>query len=259
MLKSAYRNLVALTKFILFSLAVLATFIVSPFTYFISKSLHKKLLKAFCLMACFILNIRVLGDSTKKLKEKGKLFVSNHCSYLDIIVIGRKIPVRFTPKSDIKKWPALGLLTNISLPVYIERKGSKALEQKKIINSVIESGDNIIIFPEGTTNNGQIVKPFKTSLFSVVEGNDTIIQPIAISYVEIDGKPSSERNIDMVAWYGDMEFLPHFWNLLKSTGVKAEINYLEPVSSKNFDDRKALAKYCEGVISASVKNIKTLK
>jgi len=255
MFYNLYRNIIAIIKFTAFLSLIIIILLVSPFTYFLSIKIHRKLLVFFSLCTCFILRIKVGGRKLKSFNGEGLFLVSNHCSYLDIPVIGKKILVRFTPKSEIKSWPILGWLTNVSMPVYIERKGNKALEQKEKIENVIKSGDNIMIFPEGTTNNGREVKDFKSSLFSVVIGSDIKLQPIAITYKGFNGIPINESNIDKIAWHGDMTLMPHLWDIMKSNGIKAEIEYLKQINAKDFNDRKLLAKTCGNAIRKAVKNV----
>lgn len=262
-----FRNIIAIIKLILFFLTILIVFAISPVTYLVSESWHRKLLRIFSVLSCLVLRVKVKGERlfSRVDGEPGALYVSNHCSYIDIIVLGVLMEVRFTPKSDLKSWPILGALTNLSLPVYIDRKPSKIVEQRARIKKVIASGDNIIIFPEGTTNNGRFIKPFKSSLFSVVEsdgqGNDIAdkqvsIKPIAIKYNKVDGKAISEDNVDMVAWHGDMEFVPHFWDILKARGIEVEVIRHQAVFLDGFESRKELAEYCQDIISKTVGEIK---
>jgi 1-acyl-sn-glycerol-3-phosphate acyltransferase len=151
----------------------------------------------------------------------------------------------------------------MSLPVYISRNSSKSLEQKQKIKEIIEGGDSILIFPESTTNDGREVLPFKSSLFSVAEPDANqsqdehiAIQPISIVYTHIDGEPANQKNLDKVAWYGDMKFLPHFWNLLAAKGAKVKIMYHSELYYEDFGDRKALSKHCEEIISKGVEDLK---
>jgi 1-acyl-sn-glycerol-3-phosphate acyltransferase len=210
-----------------------------------------------------IMGIKVGEKGFENIPRDSVLFVSNHTSYLDILVLGSKIKVRFTPKIEISKWPVLNWLVNMSLPVYISRSASKSLEEKKRIKDIIESGDSILVFPESTTNDGNEVLPFKSSMFSVAEpGVDThaddhiAIQPISIVYTHIDGEIADEHNMDKIAWYGDMKFLPHFWKLLGCKGAKVKIMYHSELYYEDFGDRKSLSKHCEDVINKGIEEIK---
>jgi 1-acyl-sn-glycerol-3-phosphate acyltransferase len=232
-------------------------------TFHLHKKSHEKLLKFYFTAALKIMGVKVGEKGFDNIPKDSVLFVSNHTSYLDILVLGSKIKVRFTPKIEISKWPVINFLVKMSLPVYITRNASKSLEQRNKIKEIIESGDSILIFPESTTNDGREVLPFKSSLFSVAEPAEEehedehiAIQPISIVYTHIDGKPANNENMDMVAWYGDMKFLPHFWNLLAAKGAKVKIMYHSELYYEDFGDRKTLSKHCEDVISKGIEEIK---
>lgn len=253
----------AAIKFVIFTLWTTAVMLVAAFTYSFNREAHEKLIKIYCKSALKILGIKVGEKGYENIPEDSVMFVSNHTSYLDILVLGSKIKVRFTPKIEISKWPIINFLVKMSLPVYIHRNASKSLEQKKKIREIIEGGDSILIFPESTTNDGNEVLPFKSSMFGVAEPNENAhedehiaIQPISIVYTHIDGEIASEHNMDKVAWYGDMKFLPHFWNLLACKGAKVKIMYHSELYYEDFGDRKSLSKHCEEIITKGVEEIK---
>lgn len=232
-------------------------------TYHLHREMHERMVRLYFQGALKILGVKVGEKGFDNIPKDSVMFVSNHTSYLDILVLGSKIAVRFTPKIEISKWPVINLLVNLSLPVYISRSASKSLEEKQRIKDIIESGDSILIFPESTTNDGKEVLPFKSSMFSIAEPDEDAheddhiaIQPISIVYTHIDGEPADASNMDKVAWYGDMKFLPHFWNLLAARGAKVKIMYHSELYYEDFGDRKSLSKHCEEVISKGVEEIK---
>ncbi|HCR85228.1 MAG TPA: hypothetical protein DIV86_00965, partial [Alphaproteobacteria bacterium] len=206
-----------------------------------------------------ILNIKAVEKGSEHLSNRNKLFVSNHTSYLDIFILGAMLETRFTPKIELSKWLFINYIVKLSLPLYIHRTAQKSLEQKKKIKNAILNGDNIVVFPEATTNNGRKLLPFKSSLFSVAEPefeDDLIeqipIQPISIIYKEFDGEKVTEKNIDKIAWHGDMTFIPHLWNVFKSKNIIVEIIYHQEIYFESFTDRKTLAKHCHEVIEGAL-------
>lgn len=258
MINRIYRNLIAGLKFLCFILFTLFSLILSIFTYNFKKPLHEKLIRFYCCTVCKIFRITVKDENFDKIPKRSSLYVSNHTSYVDIIALGSKIKVRFTPKIEISKWPLMNILVNLSLPVYIQRNAGKSLEQKDAIKKIINSGDSIIVFPEGTTNDGKVVLPFKSSLFSVAEDDKKekkkiAVQPVSIIYTKIDGEEANEHNMDLIAWYGDMKFLPHFWSLMKAKGAEVKLIFHNLAHYDNFSSRKELAKHCEDLISESFK------
>ncbi len=253
----------AILKFTLFISWTLLAMFCGAFTYVFNRNLHEKLLRLYCQTILKIFNVKVGEKGFENLPQDAMLYVSNHTSYMDIIVIGSRISVRFTPKIEISKWPVINTLVNMSLPVYIHRNSTKTLEQKNTIKEIINSGDSILIFPEATTNDGNKVLPFKSSLFSVAEPHEEdnaddhiCVQPISIVYTHIDGEPANKGNMDRIAWYGNMKFLPHLWNLLAAKSAKVKIIYHSTIYYDDFGDRKSLSKHCEEVISKGVDDIR---
>ncbi|MDX1948913.1 MAG: lysophospholipid acyltransferase family protein [Rickettsiales bacterium] len=254
-------NFRASIKFILFVSFTILCLLIGGFTYRISVPTHEKLLKFYFNFVLKIFGVKVHEQGFENLPDDSVLYVSNHTSYLDIIVLGSKISARYTPKIEVSKWPIINVLVNLSLPVYIQRDALRSLEQKETIQDIIKSGDSIVLFPEGTTNDGTKVLPFKTSLFSVAEPNldeetstrdddkNICVQPISIVYTKIDGMPADAKNLDKIAWYGDMKFLPHFWNLLGVKGAEVKLIYHQGVKFSDFGCRKELSKHCENVIN----------
>jgi len=253
----------ALIRGSLLCLLIVASLVPAIITYHLHRRTHENVVRLFFFLALKIMGVKVGEKGFENIPEDSVLFVSNHTSYLDILVLGSKIKVRFTPKIEISKWWGINWLVKLSLPVYIHRNASKSLEQKQKIREIIEGGDSILVFPESTTNDGRDILPFKSSLFSVAEPEEQTheddhiaIQPISIVYTHIDGEIASEHNMDKVAWYGDMKFLPHFWNLLAAKGARVKIMYHSELYYEDFGDRKSLSKHCEDVISKGVEDIK---
>jgi lyso-ornithine lipid O-acyltransferase len=114
----------------------------------------------------------------------------------------------------------------------------------------------VSLFPEGTTNDGKRVLPFKTSYFSLVgeqfRGEELVVQPAAIRYVSICGMPLDCGQRHKVAWYGDMELVPHAAELLRLGSIRAEIIFLPPLTLSAFENRKELASHCQSMINQAI-------
>jgi len=205
-------------------------------------------MKGTCLL--FGIRTKVTGASPSM---HGTLFVANHASYIDIIILGGLLPMRFTPKSDIKSWPFFGLLTDLSRPIYINRKQRSALQGHfDEIMQALHDGDNILIFPEGTTSDGNEVMPFKSSMLQLVAGEqakDVPLQPITLAYTKHNGQAITDGQRDRFAWYWEMSFLPHFWQLLHIRTATVHVHFHEPVHTASFPDRKAITQHCQQVFS----------
>lgn len=188
------------------------------------------------------------------------LVVSNHISYMDILILSSQEPLHFTPKSEIAKWPLIGYICKITGCVFVERKPGKVKEMAVRMRQKLESGEVISLFPESTTGGGVHVLPFKSSFFSLAEetfvGGTLQVQPLALTYTGASNLPMDLRLWHQVAWIGDMELVPHLWEFLSLSPVKAELHFLPPVTLAQYGNRKALAAGCQSLIEEEIEIIR---
>lgn len=184
------------------------------------------------------------------------LFVANHVSYLDIEILGALLPVSFVAKSEVADWPFFGLLAKLQRTVFIARETRRAAEQRDEMQARLEDGDDLVLFPEGTSGDGNRVLPFKSALFAVAErevnGEPLTVQPVSIAYSKLDGLPMGRHMRPFFAWYGDMDLLPHMWEALSLGTVTVEVTFHEPVTLRDFGSRKALSQHCWRCVSQGV-------
>lgn len=189
------------------------------------------------------------------------LIVSNHLSYLDIMILGAKTTARFTPKSEIAGWTFISTICRLLDCVYIDRSSDKIKESRQRIYSALEKGEVVSLFPEGTTGNGRHLLPFKSSFFSIAEekinGEELFIQPVVINYTGIGSLPIDSTQWPLVAWYGDMVLAPHLWKLLKLAKIDASLTFLPAVNYSRFTDRKHLAAYCHEAVQETLQSHKS--
>lgn len=155
---------------------------------------------------------------------KGSRFtVANHVSWLDIIVIGACEPTRFLAKSEIEHWPVAGWLANACGTFYIRRGkgGARPLLEKLVPH--LRAGGSIVVFPEGTTSDGEQVLPFHPRLFAAASEANCPVQPVAIRY----GRAADGSNI--APFIGDDDLFSHILRLLKEPELLAEVIYCPPV------------------------------
>jgi len=227
---------------------------------FFKLELARTLPPAYHRLVCRILGIRVAAQG-EMAKNRPLLIVGNHTSYLDIEVLGSLIPGSFVAKAEIARWPFFGWLAKLQRSVFIERRSSKAREHKDEIEKRLLEGDVLILFPEGTSNDGNRILPFRSTLFSVaerrVEGEALVVQPVSLAYTRLDGMPMGRSFRPFFAWYGDMELPPHLWQMLGLGIVTAEVIFHEPVTIDRFGSRKALAEHCWRMVSEGLASLLT--
>lgn len=197
---------------------------------------HKAVLK--------ILGVRVRVSGP--LPEPGTLIVSNHVSWLDICTIGSVLPINFVAKADISGWPIFGFLAKLQKTLFIKRdRRSDTANQRNAMQDRLLDGSRLVLFPEGTTGDGTIVFPFKSSLFAAAEvpENDKPIpiQPLSLAYAELSGIPMSRRIRIKYAWIGDVGLLSNMFYVLGSYSFTINLTFHAPTNLVEAGGRKKLA------------------
>jgi 1-acyl-sn-glycerol-3-phosphate acyltransferase len=207
---------------------------------------------------CRLFGIRITTIGTP-VQDKGVLMVANHTSYLDIIVLGGNARVSFVAKSEVEGWFFFGLMAKLYETVFVERqRRSQAAAARDQLRERLQAGDALVLFPEGTSNDGNRVLPFKSALMGAVEaevGMDAAgrvkhvpVQPVTISYVGFHGMPMGRENRPLFAWYGDMDLIPHLWEAVTSGPIDVVVEYHPPMDVDEMGGRKPLAARAEAIV-----------
>lgn len=234
-------------KIIQLILLLILFFIPVAIIKFLPNKYGRGIHRLFYKIICKILNIKVTvhGDISKK---EPVLFVSNHISYLDILVLGAALPGSFISKAEVGSWPLIGWIAWLNGTVLIERKKSAAGGHLQKLEESFKNGKNLILFAEGTTGDGMKILPFKSSLFKIAETVDLTIQPIKIDYSRINGLPVHRNERSKIAWIGEMDLVPHVKDLFSMGVIHVEVNVLEPIGKTT--DRKKIAVDCHNKIAS---------
>lgn len=164
------------------------------------------------------------------------LMVSNHLSYLDIIVYASCNPFIFVSKSEVRGWPIIGTMTQCAGTLFINRaQRGDVKRMAEAFAPVIASGNVITLFPEGTSTGGDRVYPFFSSLFEPAAANGWAVSPAWIGY-EVPGGDASEE----VAYWKDMTFFPHLLHVFSLREIRAIVRTGPPVPAGL--NRKQMAK-----------------
>jgi 1-acyl-sn-glycerol-3-phosphate acyltransferase len=209
-----------------------------------------RLMRSFALLLRSILNIKVnmVGDDGQ-LERGGYVIISNHVSYVDGIILGSIFPVVFVSKREVKSWPIVGQWNTLCGTVFINRQKKELVaDLVNELSAKLSQQANILLFPEGTSTNGEQLLPFQTAPLAAPLRNRSIIVPVTLVYTRIDDEPVTARNRDCVYWYGEMDFLTHFWKLLGLRGMEALVRIGPKIECCRFEDnsagRKKLAQEC---------------
>lgn len=211
---------------------------------------------------CRVLGIRIETRGTP-ISEGPLLIAANHTSYFDIPVLGATGPVAFIAKTEVQHWPFFGLCADLSRTIFVDRNNrARAIHDRDQIQARLRQGDRLVLFPEGTSSDGNGILPFKSALLSVAEldAGDTQsgrpvrcrVQPVSIAYTRLNGLPMGRIKRPLFAWYGDMDLMPHLWAALAAGPVDVTVEFHPAVTAEQLGDRKALARYCESVVRKGV-------
>jgi len=146
-------------------------------------------------------------------------------------------------------------MAQIAGTVFVERRARHSRTQRDEMTDLLgRDGNSLILFPEGTSSNGQGVLPFKSSLFSVAEGDlkSLPVQPVSVAYTRLDGMPLGRGWRSHYTWYGDMELADHLWMAIGLGRLTVTLVFHPPVTLEQWGSRKALAEHCEKAVRSGV-------
>ncbi len=164
------------------------------------------------------------------------LVVSNHLSYIDILVLSAVMPCFFVAKIEIGGWPFFGKAARCGGTIFIDR--SSLASAQSVAGQMTERLKlsipvPVLLFPEGTSTDGSEVVRFHSRLVDPATSLRAPITTAAIRYAFADGTPERE-----LCWYGDETFVHHLWKVLGVGGFEADLRFGEP---RVYANRRAAA------------------
>lgn len=163
------------------------------------------------------------------------LIVSNHLSYLDILVFSAAAPCVFVAKKEVRSWPGVGWIATLAGAIYIDRSRRSATHSiQPAIQAALAGGLRLVLFPEGTSSNGKQLLPFRSSLLQPAVADGAPVTAARLHYELDDGDPTND-----VCYWGDMTLLPHALKLFAKNGVRARLCF--GTGSRVFSGRKEAA------------------
>ncbi|NRP71905.1 1-acyl-sn-glycerol-3-phosphate acyltransferase [Ensifer psoraleae] len=203
-------------------------------------------------VACLLLGLRVRVHGEPE-RRRPLLLSANHVSWKDILVLSSVADVVFVAKSEVKTWPVFGLLARLQASIFVERDQKRTTgNQVNEIGRRLADGEIVVLFPEGTTSDGNRLLDIKTSLFgaaaSAVPHSPTgvvHVQPLAISYTGIHGMPMGRYNRPIAAWPGDTGLLPHLFGVLREGALDVDVDFGEAVDYDRHANRKDVSRTIE--------------
>lgn len=198
-------------------------------------------------------HVHVVGAASA---ERPLLFVSNHVSWLDISVLGSLLPLCFIAKQEVATWPVFGLFAKLQRSIFVDRsRRQKTGEVNEEIAARLKGGDPVVLFGEGTSSDGNRVLPFRSALIGAAHdvlehdgGTRVLLQPVSIAYTRVDGLPMGRTGRPHIAWYGDIEMIPHLLSVLKRSAIDVVVTFGTPLTFDEASQRKALTRDIEQTV-----------
>ncbi|WP_275787999.1 lysophospholipid acyltransferase family protein [Pararhizobium gei] len=234
---------------------VLCTLVLVPLQLFFlwcDTPQRRKVPRLWHRLACRMIGIRVHVHGMLD-RQRPLLLISNHASWKDILVLGSIADVAFVAKSDVKSWPVFGLLARLQKTIFIARDQKRSTgNQVNEIGSRLAGGEVVVLFPEGTTSDGNRLLEIKTSLFGAAAAAVPLsptgvvhVQPVAIAYTGIHGMPMGRYHRPVAAWPGDIPLAPHLLGILHEGAVDVDVIFGEQITYTDQSNRKLVSREIE--------------
>jgi len=215
-------------------------------------------MRGFNTLIRILLNVKITVEGAGDwIGTGGHFIVSNHLGYLDGIVLGSLFPVILVTKRQVKQWPVIGQLLTLLGVIFVDREDKKdILRVVDRISKMLRKEANVLVFPEGTSSNGEKLLPFQSAFFAAPLMARAVVVPLTLTYKLVDQQPVSASNRDRIYWYGDMSFAPHLWDLLGTNRIEVSVKIHPRIETSELQDnsqgRKQLSRACYDVIGQEI-------
>ncbi len=209
------------------------------------RSLRRRIYRRWARAMCAACGIRIRCSGAPP--DRAAVLVSNHLSYLDILVIATQYPARFVAKSELGSWPLVGAMCRSVDTIFVDRSSRRdVVRVGGLIESALAEGDGVILCPVGTSSRGREVAPFKTSLLALAADRHLPVWCATLHFATPEHEPAPDN---AVAWWGDTGFGPHVVRLLQLERIDATLHFAAAPTSH--PDRKQLGDELRRTVAAT--------
>ncbi|NCW33035.1 MAG: 1-acyl-sn-glycerol-3-phosphate acyltransferase [Betaproteobacteria bacterium] len=174
--------------------------------------------------------------------QPGELVVMNHISFIDILALDALRPVHFIAKSEIRKWPVIGILCDRTGTIFIERGKRHAVHDVlRVMAAELSQGEVVSFFPEGTTSDGRQLLPFHANLFEAAVRAGAAVRPVVISYRQ-DGEVTT-----IPAFINDLSLVDCALVVFRAKGLSVTMRLLDRVPSDGLSRHELAARVREAM------------
>ena len=208
-----------------------------------------------CLRRAMGLRLEIVGTPRD---TGGTLFVGNHISHYDIVLLGSILRARFIAKDEMESWPGVRFIGALGQTVFISRRRQDTASVAAAIAAQMRPDHDLVLFAEGTTSSGEQVAPFKSSLLAPFLGPQAAaqawqLQPFTLDVVSVDGHAlSAGGDRDGYAFHGGMQAGPHVSRFFRMSGALVRVTFHEPIAIPPGTDRKALAVRVHDIVATGL-------
>jgi 1-acyl-sn-glycerol-3-phosphate acyltransferase len=217
--------------------------------------------KAFHQVNCWLfgISVRVVGRIAPHPPGRPVVFVCNHSSWLDVLVLGATLEAAFVAKAEVSTWPMIRTVAKLGRSVFVSRRRSAAGREANEMAQRLSEGASLVLFPEGTTSDGARVMEFRSAFFGVFDGAGTevTVQPVSIVYDRLNGLPLSRKMRFHFAWYGDMNIGGHAVSIAAEPSGRASVLFHDPLDRTRHPTRKSLAEASFAIVAAGAASLRT--
>jgi 1-acyl-sn-glycerol-3-phosphate acyltransferase len=186
------------------------------------------------------------------------MIAANHVSWLDILVLSSVVDATFVAKAEVRDWPIFGTLARLQRSIFIKREERRQTQaQADEMASRLNAGETVVLFPEGTTTDGNRLGEMKSSLFAAASSAahfapDGVVhvQPVALAYVRIHGMAMGHYHRPVVAWPGDVPLMPHLLGILKAGALDVDVRFGDTVEVMTGTSRKHVSGFVKAQLHA---------
>lgn len=197
--------------------------------------------------ACFLLGIRIRVHGRLD-RRRPLMLASNHVSWKDILVLGAVADVVYIAKAEVASWPIFGILAKLQKSIFVVREDKRRTgDQVNEIAARMTAGEIVVLFPEGTTSDGNRLLEVKSSLFGAAAAAAPAtpqglvhVQPVALAYTRVHGMAMGRYHRPIAAWPGDIQLMPSLMGVLKEGALDVEVAFGETIDFRAGDNRKML-------------------
>lgn len=219
---------VVLVSLILFPIHLLLLWLGHPWRNRLPRYWHRFALR----MIGFRVHVHGKAETSRPL-----MIAANHASWLDILVLASVVDATFVAKAEVRDWPVFGPLARLQRSIFIKREERRQTrEQADEMALRLNAGETVVLFPEGTTTDGNRLGEIKSSLFAAAASAAHFapegvvhVQPVALAYTRIHGMAMGHYHRPVAAWPGNVELMPHLLGVLKTGAFDVDVRFGDTV------------------------------